>query len=533
MNRIHIGLMDASVIILYLLLLILIGVFISKRKSAQSSTTELFLSGRSLSWYQVGLSIFSTNVSPSMLVAYFGAAFTSGMVLANFEWIAWIFIMMLSLLFIPYYLSNQISTMPEFLMKKFGKKSHLFFTYFSMFSSLIIWSSFILCVGGMVINQLLGIPVYLSSILIVLIAVSYSVNGGLRSIVHTGVIQSIVLLSVSCSILILGLNKVGGVNELIHNVPADFWTIFKPTTDKDFPWHALWLGYPVLGIWFWCTDQSIVQRTLAAKSIQQGQKGTLLVAALKVVMPFIFILPGIICMVLVKKGVFPNLVNPDHAYITMVYGLLPTGIIGLALGTLLVSIINDVATGLSSFSTVFAIDLYAKKINPLATQSQTNKMGKRVVLVAAIVAAAMATFFSTLDKNLFNLGQSLGTYLAPPAATVFLVGILWKKATPKAAELTLYIGTALCLSFGFCQLIGFPSTSFWPHYMLLCFYMMVVLVIFMLLVSLATQSSIANNLADEMQSSDLLIKIPKTDKMIKLLWVVIAVIMLLIYYIFN
>jgi SSS family solute:Na+ symporter len=160
-------------------------------------------------------------------------------------------------------------------------------------------------------------------------------------------------------------------------------------------------------------------------------------------------------------------------------------------------------------------------------------MGKRVVFVAAIVAAATATFFSTLDKNLFNLGQSLGTYLAPPAATVFLVGILWKKATPKAAELTLYIGTALCLSFGFCQLIGFPSTSFWPHYMLLCFYMMVVLVIFMLLVSLATQSSIANNVADETQSSDLLIKIPKTDKMIKLLWVVIAVIMLLIYYIFN
>ena len=138
MNRIHLGMIDGLVIILYIISLIIIGVFISKQKtkSGKLVSEDIFLGGRTLPWYKVGLSIFSTNVSPSMLVAYFGAAYTSGMVLANFEWIAWIFLVLLSFLFIPYYLKNKISTMPEFLMNKFGKKSHLFFTYFSMFSSL-------------------------------------------------------------------------------------------------------------------------------------------------------------------------------------------------------------------------------------------------------------------------------------------------------------------------------------------------------------------------------------------------------------
>jgi SSS family solute:Na+ symporter len=534
MNRIHLGMIDGAVIILYIIALIVIGVFISKQKTKSGNlvSEDIFLGGRTLPWYKVGLSIFSTNVSPSMLVAYFGAAYTSGMVLANFEWIAWIFLVLLSFLFIPYYLKNKISTMPEFLMNKFGKKSHLFFTYFSMFSSLIVWSSFMLCIGGLVIEQLFGVPVYISTFLIIIIAMSYSLNGGLNSIVHTGMIQSIVLILVSLIIVFVGLYRVGGVSHLVASVPHDYWTLFKPTSDQGYPWHAIWLGYPVLGIWFWCTDQSIVQRTLAAKSIDDGQKGALLVAGLKVIMPFIFILPGIICLVLVKDGIFVPLEKPDHAYISMVYGLLPTGLIGLALGTLLVSIINDVATGLSSFSTVFALDLYAKKINPNASEREVKKMSKKVSIVASIVAALVAIFFSTVDKTLFDLGQSLGTYIAPPAATVFIVGLLWKKATPRAAELTLYFGTFLCLVFGFCQLTGFPNKEFWPHYMLLCFYMMVILVVFMMVVSYFTTNSRKAYAVHEVITQDGEQKY-QTSTTVKILWALLALIMLLIYYIFN
>lgn len=534
MNRIQIGLTDSIVIILYIFFLILVGIFISKKKNTENKilSEDLFLSGRSLPWYKVGLSIFSTNVSPSMLVASFGAAYTSGMVLANFDWLAWVFLMLLSLLFIPRYLANNISTMPEYLMKRFGEKSHTFFTYFSMVTSLVVWSSFMLCIGGIVINQLLGIPIYISAILIVAIAMSYSVNGGLNSIVHTGMVQSIVLIIISLVIFFLGLQKVGGVEKLITSVPKDYWVIFKPTNDPVYPWHVLILGYPVIGIWFWCTDQTIVQRTLAAKSIDDGQKGTLLIAALKILMPILFIVPGIMCLVLVKQGFFEPLSNPDHAYITMVYGLLPTGIIGLALGTLLVSIINDVATGLSSFSTVFAIDVYVKKINPSATSFEVKRVGKKIIFLAAAVSVIVAVLLSKSDKGLFDLGQSLLTYLAPPAATVFIVGILWKRATPRSAELTLYLGTFLCLLIGFCQLTGFPTKEFWPHYMLLCFYMMVTLVVFMIVISFFTKPHYdLVQLVD--QDDPLVIEKSKTTLLVKMLWVGIAILMAAVYFIFN
>jgi SSS family solute:Na+ symporter len=299
-----------------------------------------------------------------------------------------------------------------------------------------------------------------------------------------------------------------------------------------YPWHALILGYPVIGIWFWCTDQTIVQRTLAAKNVDHGQKGTLLIAALKIVMPILFIVPGIMCLVLVNQGVFAPLANPDHAYITMVYGLLPTGIIGLALGTLLVSIINDVATGLSSFSTVFAMDVYVKKINPTATSKEINSVGKKIILLAATVSVIMAVLLSKSDKGLFDLGQSLLTYLAPPAATVFLVGILWRRATPRASELTLYIGTFLCLLAGFCQLTGFPTKEFWPHYMLLSFYMMVILVIFMITVSLFTKPHYELVMLVD-QKDPLVIEKSKTTMQVKLLWAVIAVLMAIVYFVFN
>ena len=534
MNRIQIGLADAIVIFGYILFLVLIGIYISKRKSINgiAASEDIFLSGRSLPWYKVGLSIFSTNVSPSMLVASFGAAYSSGMVLANFDWLAWVFLMLLSLLFIPRYLANNISTMPEYLMKRFGKRSHTFFTYFSMISSLIVWSSFMLCIGGIVINQLTGVPIYISAILVVVIAMSYSVNGGLSAIVHTGVVQSIVLIAISMLIFFLGLNKVGGIENLINGVPKEYWQVLKPTNDKVYPWHAMLLGYPVIGIWFWCTDQTIVQRTLAAKNVDHGQKGTLLIAALKIVMPILFLVPGIMCLVLVQNGTFAPLQNPDHAYISMVYGLLPTGLIGIALGVLLVSIINDVANGLSSFSTVFAMDVYLKKINPTADAAQVKKVGKRIIILAALVSVIVAVFLSKSDKGLFDLGQALLTYLAPPASTVFIVGILWKRATPRAAELTLYIGTFACLSIGLCQLTGFPSKEFWPHFMLLCFYMMAALVIFMITVSFFTKPHYEIvKLVD--QNDPAIAKKFSTSNTVKIMWGVIAILMFIVYYIFN
>jgi SSS family solute:Na+ symporter len=527
----RISTVDVLVILAYLLGLIYAGISINRRRASEEPKTseELFLSGRSLPWYKVGLSIFSTNVSPSMLVAYFGAAYTSGMVLANFEWMAWIFLLLLSFIFIPHYLRTRISTMPEFLLNRFGKGAHGFFTYFSMFSSLVTWSGFMLCIGGIVIHQLTGIPVYISVGVVVLIALSYSATGGMTSIVHTGVIQSVTLIGVSILILVLAVFRIGDLSEGLSTVPSEYWKIFRPSNDDTYPWHAILLGYPVIGIWFWCTEQSVVQRTLAARSIRDGQLGAWLVAALKVIMPFLFILPGILCLVLVNKGMFQPLKSPDQAYVQMVFGLLPRGLIGLALATLMVSVINDVATGLSSFSTVFTMDVYARRATSGESDQRIRRIGILATLVAGFFAAIFGVFFSMSGKGLFELGQSLGTYMAPPISTVFILGILWKKATPRAAVLTLYIGTVVCLGIGFCQLMDFPNKSFWPHFMLLCFYLMAVLVVFMVLVSLLTQPkkepvSQAPVLTSEDYSG--------ASTSIKVLWLALAIVMFLIYYFF-
>lgn len=535
MPQIDISLTDGLVILAYVIGLVAAGLFMRHRKAAPdvSSSDELFLSGRSLPWYKVGLSIFSTNVSPSMLVAYFGAAYSTGMVLANFEWMAWVFLLLLSSFFIPHYLRNRISTMPEFLMQRFGSRSHAFFTIFSMFSSLIIWSSFMLCIGGLVINQLTGVPIHYSTIIIVLIALSYSMNGGLDAIVHTGVIQSVVLLAVSLMILFLGLHKVGGIETLLRETPPDYWSIFRPANDEVYPWHAVLLGYPVIGIWFWCTEQSVVQRTLAAKSILHGQLGAWLVAVLKIFMPFIFILPGIICLVLVKTGGLPALTNPDQAYISMVKGLLPTGFIGLALATLLVSVVNDVATGIGSFSTVFAIDLYGKRIDPKASPEKVARIGKRVTVIAGLISVGVAIFFANADKGLFELGQSLGTYLAPPVATVFILGLLWKGATPRAAELTLYIGTALCLSIGFCQLVDYPYKGAWPHFMLLCFYMMSGLTVFMVIVSMLTRGKTTTRFGATDDRPAVAMPTGREALWMRILWLMVALVMAYIYFTFR
>jgi SSS family solute:Na+ symporter len=446
---------------------------------------------------------------------------------------AWLFLLLLSVVFIPHYLRNRISTMPEFLMKRFGKRSHAFFTGFSMFSSLIIWSSFMLYIGGVVIHQLTGIPIHYSAIIIVVIALSYSMNGGLDAIVHTGVIQSVVLLLVSLLVVGIGMQKVGGVESLVREVPAHYWSIFRPADDPSYPWHAILLGYPVIGIWFWCTEQSVVQRTLAARSILHGQLGAWLVSVLKIVMPFIFILPGIICFVLVKLGRMPALESPDHAYISMVSGLLPVGFLGLALATLMVSVVNDVATGIGSFSTVFAIDLYGKKIDPTASTEKLVRVGKRVTILAGIVSVGVAIFFSQAQKGLFELGQSLGTYLAPPVSTVFLLGMLWKRATPRAAELTLYVGTTVCLIIGFCQLVDYPYKGAWPHFMLLCFYMMLALTAFMVTVSLLTRDD--RPTAEETATGLAEVPMPsgRDASMMRVLWLLVAVVMIALYIVFR
>ncbi|MCF0072886.1 sodium/solute symporter [Dyadobacter sp. CY261] len=469
---------DAGVIMLYLVTLLGLGLYLSRKRRIETAS-DLFLGGRSSKWYNVGLSIFSCNVSPVMLVGYGGMAYTTGMVAANFDWLAWWFLLLLAMVFVPHYFATKVSTMPEFLLRRYGQRSFTFLTYYSMISTLIVSVSFVLLTGGLVIAQILDVPFWIAATGATLLATGFTATGGLGAIAKAGVLQSVVVTVAALIVGVIAIDRIGGIGEVVSRSPKEFWTIFRPASDPVYPWHAVLLGYPVVGIWYWCTDQTIVQQTLAAKNIRHGQYGVMLVAALKAVVPFIFLLPGIYCLIL-----FPNLTNPDHAYLVMTANLLPVGLVGITLAALIAALVYDVAVGINAFSTVFSLNVYSKIIEPNASPGKLRAVGRLVIIVSSFIALLMSVLLSKVDKGLFDLSQAVGTYLAPPMTTVFLLGVAWKKATSRAADLTLYFGSVLCICVGTMQIADFPSKAFWPHFMLLTFLLTAILMVFMITVSL-------------------------------------------------
>ena len=362
--------------------------------------------------------------------------------------------------------------------------------------------------------------------MLTVIATSFKVAGVLAAVVITDSFQSILMIGASAALTIIGLYKVGGLDKLINSVPADYWTLFRPTNDPEYPWHAIVLGYPVMGIWFWCTDQTIVQRVLGARDIKQGQLGAIFAGFLKVLAPLIFFLPGILCKIL-----HPNIPDPEMAYVTMVEQYMPIGMVGLIIAVLIAALISTLDSGLNSLSTVFTLDIYLKK-RPDAPAKERILVGRIVTVAAAIIGIGFAFALSSIkDMSLFSMLQALLAFLAPPLAVVFLVGVLWRRATSQAALITLVIGSISSVGIGFCYFKGWPSADFYPHFLLLSFYIFAALAVLMVVITLCTP---APDPAKALSSlKDAYGKGQKTSKMIWVLWGLLSVIMTVIYLIFN
>ena len=326
-------------------------------------------------------------------------------------------------------------------------------------------------------------------------------------------------------LFIIAYTKIGGAENILNVVPSGHWNLFRPADDASLPWHAIILGYPILGIWFWCTDQTIVQRVLGARDIKQGQYGTIFMGFLKIVSALIFFLPGIIAV-----GLFPNIQNPDTVYMTMVTNLLPTGMIGLIIAILLAALVSTVDGALNSFSTVFTFDVYKAFFNPNVDEKKLRFYGQLFTMLAGITGILIAMFMSSLGKDMFNLLQGIIAFFAPPMSSVFLIGVLWRRATSKAAFFTLVFGSILSLSVGYCQISNFPNADFWPHYMLLSFYLFVFLSIIMIIVSLFTKDTVSTEPLPTLKET---YKTGNSYKAVWILWAVLAVIMVALYIIFN
>ncbi len=530
--------LDWTILVVYFVLLLVIGVWASrKQQNAEGSNGNSFLASKSLSWHTIGLSMWGTNVGPSMLIASCSSGFAAGVVSGNYAWYAFIFIALLAFVFAPRYLGENISTLPEFMGRRFGQGTRSVLAWYTIVTILISWLALTLFAGGVLIRQIFNIPMFVSALILLGISAFFTILGGLRAVAYTNVYQMTLLIIVSTILTIAGIWKLGsgsffdGIGVLMDPevVPSGYWNLFQPLSDPDFPWLPILLGYPVMGIWFWCTDQSMVQPVLAAKSLSEGQKGANFCGWLKILDVAIYIIPGIVCFALCKTGIFTTTPNADDSYLFMVTNIFPIGMVGLVMAVLTAALVSTIGSSLNALSTVFTMDIYVKNIKPHATSRDIRRMGRTVTIIGSLISILICVAVDLIrDIPLFNIFQSVLSFIAPPMAAVFVMGVFWKRCTPLAAKMTLTFGTALCLLVGFFYYVMPEGLAFgvkWPHFMLLSFYLFVFLLLGMVVVSFAggtPRDTIELRKIDTPMKPSVLIA-----------WCLLFVVMISLYVIFN
>lgn len=517
--------LDYFIVIAYLVILIIIGYRASFSKKKNDDET-LFLANKSLGWPSIGFNMWGTNVGPSMLLAFASIGYSTGIVAVNFDWYAFVFLFLLAIVFAPKYLAAKVSTMPEFMGKRYGDSTQNILAWYALIKILISWLSLGLFAGGFLVRQILGIPMWQSVTVLVAFAGLFTFFGGLKAIAKVNVFQMILLIAVSLALTILGLQKVGGIEALYNNTPSHYWNLIQPASDPKYPWYAILLGYPVAAIAFFCTDQAMVQSVLGAKNLEQGQLGVSFIGWLKILSLPLFIITGVLCYVL-----FPDLKDPNEAYMTMVTSLFPPGMNGLVIVVLIAVLVGTIGSSLNSLSTVFTMDVYVKNINPQATNKQIIRMGRISVIAGCVFAVIVVLAIDNIKGlNLFDVFQSILGFIAPPLSVVFLLTVFWKRTTRKAVNFSLSIGSVISLGIGVAYLWVFPSDqyTFWPHYLMVSFYTFAGLMIIAILISLLDRNPTVYEISELDKSA-----IEKPKRRVWVSWISLAIVMVALYLFFN
>ncbi len=438
--------LDWFVLGVYFFALILVAVWVVIQKN--KNTEDYFLAGRNVGWFVIGASIFASNIGSEHVVGLAGTGFESGTPMAHYELHAWI-VLLLGWLFLPFYIRSGAFTMPEFLEKRFDSRSRWFLSLFSLVAYVLTKVSVTIYAGGIVVSELLGIPFWYGAIGVVVFTGIYTVIGGMKAVIYTETLQAIVLILGSVIITYLGLQEVGGWDELRNIVIAespDHFNMWRPMTDPDFPWTGLLFGGTIVGVWYWCTDQYIVQRTLAANNIKIGRRGAIFGAYLKLLPIFIFLIPGIIAFALsVKDPAIFSIEKADRAFPMLVKTLLPVGLKGLVAGGLMAALMSSLASVFNSCSTIFTIDIY-KKLRPLESEKKLLNIGKIATSVIVILGIIWIPIMEKIGGGvMYQYLQNVQSYIAPPVTAVFLLGIIWKRVNAEAAITTLLAGLILLI----------------------------------------------------------------------------------------
>ncbi len=487
--------LDISISVLYILGIVTVGLWAGlkkKKKVQESASNDYFLAGKSLRWPMIGLALFATNISCIHLVSLAQSGWDTGLLNGNFEWMAAFTLILLALFFVPFYMKSKVTTLPDFLEKRYNKACRDWLAVISIFSAIIIHIAFSFLAGGIVLKTLFGVNMYVSITLIALLTGVYTVIGGLRAVVITESIQTIVLLSGAIIITAICFNKVGGwsgITDALHaNGSMDKISMLRPANDASgMPWYAVFLGYPVLGIWYWCADQTIVQRVLGAKDTNHARGGALFCGFIKILPVFIFVLPGLMAFVLAQKGLFDvstlqridetgkTITETKGIYTLMITQLVPTGLVGVLVAALLSGLMSQISGALNSIATLVSYDLY-KRYKPETDDKQLVKTGRISAVVALVLSLGLLPLINQYE-SLFNGINDVIAHIAPPITTVFLLGIFWKKASAKSAQYTLWIGSVLGAGVFILNKIVPDSAIGHIPFMMMAFYLFIACVI--------------------------------------------------------
>ncbi len=495
---------DLIIMILYAVAIIAYGLYHAKRKSSE----EYFLGGRNSTWPVIGISLFAANISSSTLIGLAGAAYALNTHVFNYEWFAVVVLIFFAIFFLPFYLRSKVYTMPEFLERRYSVHSRYYFSGVTVIGNILIDTAASLYVGSLMLKLIF--PEVSPSVIIMILALAaaaYTIPGGLNSVIQTEVVQAILLIIGSIILTWFAFDKVGGWSGMMEGLDAknaageiqmtakEALSMVRPTDDPYMPWYGLITGVPLLGFYFWANNQFMVQRVLSAKDLNHGRWGALFAGFLKLPVIFFMVIPGVLALLLYSKQEFAykldngticqNLADcPDYTYLTLLFDLLPTGILGLVVAGLLAAMMSSLSATFNSASTLITMD-FVNKIRPNMTSKQLVRSGQISTLILVILASLWAPQIGKYG-DLFEYLQVVLSYIAPPIVSTFLLGLFWKRANASGSFISLLVGFAMAIFFLYGQYQGIEDGFLGMHFLLRSFVLMLICMAVHIVVSLVT-----------------------------------------------
>lgn len=515
------SIIDLSVIVIYLVGIIIYGISKSKR----SGSEDYFLGGRTMTWPIVGIALFSANISSSTLVGLASDAYQTNVHVYNYEWMAVIVLIFFSIFFLPFYLRSKVYTMPEFLERRYDRRSRYYFSMITVIGNILVDTAAGLYVGKIVLSLLF--PDISSTVILVILAVAaaaYTIPGGLNSVIQTEVIQAILLIIGSCLITYFAFDELGGgwnammtaVDSLLQSGDVDFserieaskhipansdevFSLVRPSNDEFMPWWGLLTGVPLLGFYFWANNQFMVQRVLGAKDLNHGRWGALFAGLLKLPVILIMVVPGVLALllfhsldiselnyVLTDGSICDDLANcPNLTYPVLLFKLLPTGILGLVVAGLMAAMMSSVSATFNSASTLVTMD-FIRNIRPDFTSKQLVTAGQITTVILVVLAIAWVPFIERVSDSLWTYLQLVIAYTSPPAVATFILGLFWKRANSNGSIVSLVTGFFLALFAIFSQVFEWVPFINNLHFLAIATWLFIISVVIHVLTSLAT-----------------------------------------------